>query len=172
MRRSTTRAMSPMSTANHSVARRVSTVAATAHAGRIAESSMEYASGYGSRYLPDAARFDQGAADSMIHMPMAVAALAQIVDWQVPQIAETLKPLVDRVADGAVARGWQVPPEAHRACHMIGIRPDHLPEELIARLRLDRVFVSLRGGAIRVSPHLFNDTKDIDRLFDSLDRLI
>jgi cysteine desulfurase/selenocysteine lyase len=43
------------------------------------------------------------------------------------------------------------------------------PEETVAlyqRLRTANVVVSLRGGRIRVSPHLFNSTEDIDRLVE------
>jgi selenocysteine lyase/cysteine desulfurase len=32
------------------------------------------------------------------------------------------------------------------------------------KLRQENVFVSLRNGRIRVSPHLFNSERDIDRL--------
>ena len=40
---------------------------------------------------------------------------------------------------------------------------------LIAELKARNIHVSLRGGAIRVSPYLFNDHADIDRLFAALD---
>jgi len=36
------------------------------------------------------------------------------------------------------------------------------------RLRERRVHVSLRGSAIRVSPHLYNDAADVDALVDAL----
>ena len=35
---------------------------------------------------------------------------------------------------------------------------------LYQRLRKENVVVSMRGGRIRVSPHVFNATEDIDRL--------
>ena len=71
------------------------------HAGRIAESSMETGAGYGRDYVRGAARFDQGAADSMIHIPMAVAALEQISEWGVGAIEASLRPLVDEIAEAA-----------------------------------------------------------------------
>jgi selenocysteine lyase/cysteine desulfurase len=36
--------------------------------------------------------------------------------------------------------------------------------ELYQKLRKENVFVSLREGNIRVSPHLYNTERDIDRL--------
>jgi selenocysteine lyase/cysteine desulfurase len=38
------------------------------------------------------------------------------------------------------------------------------------RLREQRVHVSVRGTAIRVSPHVYNDARDIEALLDALRR--
>ncbi len=141
------------------------------HASRIQDTSMEWSAGYGEKYLGDAARFNQGAADSMIHLPMAVAALEQILHWSVPAIEASMRPLTDRIAELAQKRGLRVPPAAHRSAHYIGLYRDNLPENLIDDLKARDVYVSLRGGAIRVSPYLFNDMHDIDRLFAALDEL-
>jgi selenocysteine lyase/cysteine desulfurase len=34
------------------------------------------------------------------------------------------------------------------------------------------VYVSVRGDSIRVAPHLYNDTSDVDRLFSVLDTVL
>jgi selenocysteine lyase/cysteine desulfurase len=49
----------------------------------------------------------------------------------------------------------------------LGLGPE-APEDLAARLASDNVFVSVRGRSIRVSPHLYNTERDVERLFDSL----
>ena len=41
---------------------------------------------------------------------------------------------------------------------------------LVERMAAAGVYVSVRGGAIRVSPHLYNDEADVKRLFGALDR--
>ena len=41
-------------------------------------------------------------------------------------------------------------------------------EELGERLRERKVFVSIRGSAIRVSPHVYNDQADIEALIGAL----
>ena len=41
-----------------------------------------------------------------------------------------------------------------------------------ARLAAHGVHVSLRGGCIRVSPHLYNTPEDVARLFAALDRVL
>jgi len=40
--------------------------------------------------------------------------------------------------------------------------------ELYQKLRKENVVVSMREGRIRVSPHLFNSERDIDRLINVL----
>lgn len=139
------------------------------HATRIAETPMETGDGYGQQYLAGAARFDQGAANSMIHLPMAVTALEQINAWTPAAIAAAMTPLTDRIAELAAVRGWQVPEKHRRSSHFTGIWIDNVPAGLDHRLRARDVHISLRGGTLRVSPYLFNTLDDIDRLFHALD---
>lgn len=60
---------------------------------------------------------------------------------------------------------WSEAPE-WRAEHLFGLR---LPravrlETLQLALARDRVHVSLRGSAVRVAPHVYNDAEDIEVL--------
>lgn len=142
------------------------------HATRILDSSMEASSGYGARYVDGAERFDQGAADNMVQMPMAVAALEQLLAWGVASIEETLRLLTDRAADEAEARGFAVPAKAHRVAHYIGLTLPGRPDDLVERLKAQGIHTSLRGGALRISPHLFNSEADIARLFEELDAIL
>lgn len=143
------------------------------HAGRIGEGPMTLSPGYGARFKAGAQRFDQGAADAMIHTPMAVAAMEQIVAWGVDQVAEGIAPVVDRVADLALDRGWWVPPKPHRSPHFIGLRlPEPPAPDLADRLAAENIHVSLRDGRIRVAPYLFTRLEEVDTLFAALDRLV
>ena len=57
----------------------------------------------------------------------------------------------------------------HRAGHLLGLRlPGGAPEDLAARLAAARVYVSVRGDAVRVAPHVYNDEADVDRLLEVL----
>lgn len=143
------------------------------HATRIGEGPMTLSPGYGDRFREGASRFDQGTADSMIHVPMAVAAMEQIAAWSVEAVAQAVEPLTDRIAGEAEARGWSVPPKAHRAPHFIGIALKQPPSpDLAERLAAENIHVSLRNGRVRVSPYVFNELAEVDRLFAALDRLI
>ena len=121
--------------------------------------------------VDNARRYDMGERYNFINMPMAVAALTQVLDWTPAAIAETLAPLTRHAADAARERGLTVPPDAHRVAHYIGLRRQGgLPEGLDRKLAEDGVYAALRGDAVRISPYLFSDTADIDRFFKALDR--
>jgi selenocysteine lyase/cysteine desulfurase len=108
-----------------------------------------------------------------IHLPMAVAALRQIDDWTPAAISESLRPLTEAVAAGAVERGFQVPPAEHRVDHFIGLRaPQGWPDGLLQALAAERIYTTLRVDTLRISPHLFSAQDDVSRLFQVLDRLL
>ena len=44
-----------------------------------------------------------------------------------------------------------------------------MPDDLTAKMKARNIHISLRGGAIRISPYLFNDFGDIDTFFAALD---
>ena len=121
---------------------------------------------------PGASRYDMGEVFNPIHLPMALAALRQIASWTPAAIAGTLRTLTSRIAGAAAERGLAAPPDRHRVGHFIGLRSaGGWPEGLAGTLAAERVYASMRTGALRVSPHLFNTPDDVDRLFRVLDRL-
>jgi selenocysteine lyase/cysteine desulfurase len=119
---------------------------------------------------PGARRFDVGETSNFALMPMAIAALDQILEWGVPHIAETIAALTDRLVAGAATLGLQAVPAALRAPHYVGLRfPGGVPSELPHRLAAARVYASIRSrGALRVSPHVYNTEADIDRLIGAI----
>ncbi|HKH76804.1 MAG TPA: aminotransferase class V-fold PLP-dependent enzyme [Rubrobacteraceae bacterium] len=126
---------------------------------------------YEDAYGPGARRYDVGERSNFALLPMANEALRQILAWEVPNVAEFLGGLTALVEKEARERGMEAVPSERRASHMIGIKlPPEAPEDLAARLASENVFVSIRGRSLRVSPHLYNTERDVERLFDSLTR--
>jgi len=124
---------------------------------------------YQDGYQIGAQRYDVGQASNFFLSPIADAALEQILEWGVDNIAATLRRHTDRIAESAEALGFQVPAPAYRAPHMLGIlRPDGLPQQVAAALAEKRIYLSIRGDAIRIAPHVYNTDEDIDRLLDAL----
>lgn len=121
---------------------------------------------YTDEYRAGARRFDAGEFPQFVSVPMAIAALRQILSWSVAEIEQGLVSLTERIAKLAVEEGYSVLPSAERCGHMIGIRhPAGIPAGLPSMLREAKVFVSIRGDSIRIAPHVYNDRNDIDRLF-------
>lgn len=126
---------------------------------------------YRDEFRPGARRFDVGEAANFALLPMARAALGQILEWGVETIHATLCEMTAYLATEASALGLRSADGAYRAGHFLGLRfPAGAPQGLLADLQADQVYVSLRGSALRVSPHLYNDRADLDRLLDRLEQ--
>jgi selenocysteine lyase/cysteine desulfurase len=124
---------------------------------------------YQEGYQPGARRYDVGEVSNFILSPIAAAALAQILEWGVEQIAETLRAKTDAIADRAEEMGLLVADREFRAPHMIGLtKSGGFSGELAKILALEKVYVSVRGESVRVAPHVYTNDDEIDRLFYAL----
>jgi selenocysteine lyase/cysteine desulfurase len=128
---------------------------------------------YRDEYQLGARRYDMGERSSFALMPIGIASLRQILDWRVEEIAATLRELTDNIAGTAHRVGLDTIPGERRVGHLIGLRSSSaLPPDLGKRLAAERIYVSVRGTAIRISPHLYNTREECDRLFDVLTRVL
>jgi selenocysteine lyase/cysteine desulfurase len=114
-----------------------------------------------------ARRFDMGERANFALLPVAAAAIGQLLDWGVGNIAETLGAATARIEARLRERG--VAAQEGRAPHFLSVRfPGGLPEGIEERLAAADVHVSLRGEWMRITPHLYNDEADVERLFGAL----
>jgi selenocysteine lyase/cysteine desulfurase len=128
---------------------------------------------YRDAYRPGAVRFDMGEAPNFALLPAAIAALEQIAEWGVGAIAGTLAVRTRAIAVRAAPLGLVAGDPALRAGHFLGLGlPAGIRGDLVERLAAENVHVSVRGRSLRVTPHLYNDDEDVDRLIDALARLL
>ena len=128
---------------------------------------------YKSDYQPGARRFDVGERSNFVLVPMATAALTQVLEWGPPNIAEYAAGLTGRAETAATDMGLQPIPANRRGPNLIGVRvPGGPPGDLSKRLAAEGIFVSVRGDSIRIAPHVYNDASDIDRLFAALSTML
>lgn len=121
---------------------------------------------------PGARRYDMGERSNFHVLPMALAAIDQLLAWGVPEIERYIGDVTDAIADGATGLGWDVAPASSRSRHMLGLRrPAGIPDKLPDMLKEAGVYVSVRGSSIRVSPHVYNDAEDAARLLEVLERV-
>jgi selenocysteine lyase/cysteine desulfurase len=124
---------------------------------------------YPSDLLPDARRYDMGERSNFALLPVAGAAISQLLDWGVARISETLGAYNAHLAERLRAIGLDLPDG--RAPHYISARfPGGLPDAIGERLAEAKVHVSLRGDRMRITPHLYNDEEDAERLVMELAR--
>ena len=123
---------------------------------------------YQDRYQPGARRFDVGQRAHFETTAMAVAALRQLLDWEVPRIAATLGRVTGRIQGEVEALGLPLT-SSDRVPHMLGIGlPDNARARVAGALADAGVFAGVRGSSLRVSPHLWTTDQDIERLVGAL----
>ena len=128
---------------------------------------------YQDSYLPGARRFDVGECANFHTVPAVIEALRQLLDWDVPTIAKTLAARTLDIAERAAALGLESLDAEKRAGHFLGLRfPRGVPKGLLEELKKYKVYVSVRGDSLRVTPHLYNNDADVDRLMHALKQTI
>jgi selenocysteine lyase/cysteine desulfurase len=124
---------------------------------------------YQDEYQPGARRFDMGQRPSFGLVPMAIAAIDQLLAWGVPDIAEALGRVTDEIAERARPLGLAPPARDERGPHILGLElPPDAMDRVAGALARNGVVVSVRGRSMRIAPHLHTSTADIDRLVDAL----
>ena len=131
----------------------------------LTENSEEFEAG--------AVRYDMGERANFALMPGVVCALEQLLAWGVDSIQATLgmrnKDLCERL-DGL---GLKTTRHDLRGPHFIGARiPDGTRNDLLDILARRQIFLSQRNQALRITPHLWNDQGDFDRLIHALSEIL
>ena len=126
---------------------------------------------YEPSYQPGATRFDVGEKSNFFLLPMMEEALKQVTRWTPAGIQEYCAALLAPFADRIRHAGYRLAPEHTHAAHLFGIRmPEGRSTESVRKaLWSHRVSVSVRGSAVRIAPHVYNDLEDMAALVDALE---
>lgn len=125
---------------------------------------------YQDGYAPGMRRFDTSLRANPGLIAMLEAACRLLIGWRPDRIRDYLL----RIARPSVARlremGFEVADEAERCANLFGIKlpPRMDPEACRQNLARLRIHVAVRGASVRVSPHVYNDERDLERLADAL----
>lgn len=124
---------------------------------------------YRDEFQPGAIRFDMGEKSNPAQLKGASAALSQILDWGIKNIAATLASKTQTIAQALSDSDIRVLPKHLRAPHYLGLFFDGgVPRDLTETLAAQNIFVSARGPVLRVTPHLYSSDTDLTRFIDAL----
>ncbi|GHM99936.1 aminotransferase [Cytophagales bacterium WSM2-2] len=125
---------------------------------------------YQEEYQPGALRYDAGERSNFILVPMLLAALRQLNQWKPEKIQEYCSQITSKAVDLLREAGYLIEDEKFRGGHMFGIRvPKNADVEKIKQqLQKNKISISLRGDAIRISTHLYNSENDVMKLVKAL----
>lgn len=127
---------------------------------------------YRDEYQPGALRYEVGEHSNFILVPMMLAAVRQVAQWQPENIQRYCKKISAKSIERLQQEGYWVEDPNFRGQHLFGVRiPKNRDlENIKLALAKAKISVSVRGGAIRVSPHLYNSEQEMMKLATVLTR--
>ncbi len=138
--------------------------------GREGSEDFEHLVDYKAGYQPGAIRYDVAQRSNFALLPVAVASLRLISEWQPARIQAYCKGLTGNFFEEVEELGFTVEDAHWRSAHLFGLRMPKGLElvELQQALKARGVSASLRGSALRVSPNVYNDAEDVSALLEGL----
>jgi selenocysteine lyase/cysteine desulfurase len=129
---------------------------------------------YESRYQPGSLRYGVGEQSNFILVPMLLKAIAQINRWGVHNIQEYCQFITEPAIALLGEKGYIIEESGHRGSHLFGVRHSKPldPARLKDKFNKNRIHVSIRGDAVRVSPHVYNNVDDLNKLVKVLSAAI
>jgi selenocysteine lyase/cysteine desulfurase len=129
---------------------------------------------YQPEYRTGALRYEVGEHSNFILVPMLKEAIKQLLVWQPERIQEYCENLFEEALPIAQELGFGVEDAPFRSKHLFGLQ---LPRGVDGATAMQifkqrKISVSLRGNAIRLSPHVYNDETDVRKLLASLEQIV
>lgn len=124
---------------------------------------------YQEQYQPGSIRYEVGESANFILTPMLTKAISQVNEWGPQNIQDYCEKLTSPYIKELKELGVQIEADEYRGRHLFGLRlPNHMDMEEIKKQFAERkIFVSIRGNSIRISPNLYNLESDLERLVAS-----
>ena len=124
---------------------------------------------YQKKYQPGSGRYSMGEQSNFILLPMLLESLKQLNKWNVTEIQTYCEAITKAPIEKIREKGYWVEELGYRSSHLFGIRKQGLNvEKLKQQLEDNRIFVSIRGSSIRVSPNVYNTEEDLMKLVEIL----
>jgi selenocysteine lyase/cysteine desulfurase len=125
---------------------------------------------YQDEYAPGMRRFDTSTRANPSLILMLDQSTRLLGEWQPTRIREYTLSIARKFVASAQHHGYSIEEESNRAGNIFGIRPPNGTDLNAIRVKLaeQKIYVSVRGSAIRISPHVYNHEGDFARLAEVL----
>jgi selenocysteine lyase/cysteine desulfurase len=125
---------------------------------------------YQSEYAEGARRFDSSNRANPAMILMLIASLELFEQWQPLRVAQYLHSISSEFCETMKQAGYAIADPNLRCANIIGLRPPAGTDSqsIAEKLRAHKIYVSIRSGSIRISPHMYNDANDFKKLSDQL----
>ncbi len=125
---------------------------------------------YQKKYREYSLRYEVGEHSNFILIPMLYQAVKQLIQWTPQNIQNYSRELMRTAIEELRELGYVIEDEKYRSNHLFGIRVPHTLDQqvLLSSLRKNQVNLSVRGDALRVSPHVYNDEMDVRKLLKAM----
>ncbi|SFR96963.1 aminotransferase class V-fold PLP-dependent enzyme [Anaeromicropila populeti] len=129
---------------------------------------------YQDQYIPSAQRHNVGEFSNFTLLPMMINGIRTAKKWDALQIQEYCADLIRPFVPEFQKLGCWIEHENYRTSHVFGILlPDGTSiEALKQELSKNKVYISVRGNFLRISPNVYNDENDIEKLLISVRNVI
>lgn len=129
---------------------------------------------YEDGYAQGMRRFDTSLRANPTLIAMLEAACRLLLEWQPRRVRDYLLQIERQSVNRMRSLGCEVADEVERCANLFGVKlPVGMdPEACRQHLARQQIHVAVRGNAVRVSPHVYNDEHDLAQLADALAQLV
>lgn len=125
---------------------------------------------YNDEYQPGALRYSVGEQSNFVLVPMLLEALRVLNELKPTNIQNYCSSIIEKPISELREAGFLIDTAENRAANLFGIRlgKHHSMEAIKTALTNNNIHVSYRGDAIRISPNIYNDVTDLEKLTHTL----
>ena len=128
---------------------------------------------YTFQFQKGATRFDMGERTNFSLIPGVIAALEQLLAWEISQIEYSLKSQNDYLTNKLKDIGLKVLKAEQRSPHFLSVElPSRSNPDLLQILESKGIYVSVRSNSLRITPHLWNNHEELDFFISELSSAI
>ena len=122
---------------------------------------------YQPNYRTQANRYSMGEQSNIMMTPMLTAGIKQLVEWKPENIQSYCHTISKNVLDKLKELGLKMESPEFCSKHLFGVQLNesfdlNILKEQFAK---EKIMISYRGNAIRISPNVYNEEKDFEKLF-------